>query len=246
MLLSKADIISKLKKEILPLQGFKQTGNSIDIDPGLGPILEAFPNKTFPRGAVHEFLTDTRESIAVTTAFISGILTAFMRSRGTVLWISSSQIIYPPGLPLFGVEPDRIIFINLEREQDRYWVMEEALKCESLVAVVAEVNDLSFAVSRRLQLVVEQSRVTGFILRTSQRPPSTTACISRWKITSVPGISPDELPGLGFPRWNVALLKARNGKPGNWLLEWRGGDFIHIQEKPALQLDEIIKKKQYA
>jgi len=41
--------------------------------------------------------------------------------------------------------------------------MEEALKCESLSAVIAETPEISFTVSRRLQLAVEQNRVTSFI-----------------------------------------------------------------------------------
>jgi protein ImuA len=28
------------------------------------------------------------------------------------------------------------------------------------------------------------------------------------------------MPGLGFARWNVELLKVRNGKPGSWQIEW--------------------------
>jgi protein ImuA len=33
------------------------------------------------------------------------------------------------------------------------------------------------------------------------------------------------LPGVGFPKWNVELLKVRNGKPGSWQVEWAAGKF---------------------
>jgi hypothetical protein len=33
----------------------------------------------------------------------------------------------------------------------------------------------------------------------------------------------DGLPGIGFPRWNIELLKIRNGKPGTWQAEWSHG-----------------------
>ena len=75
-------------------------------------------------------------------------------------------------------------------------------------------RELNFTSSRRLQLAVEQSRVTGFIIREDPKQLGTTACISRWKINSLPSALPDKMPGLGFPRWQVELLKARNGKPG--------------------------------
>jgi len=44
----------------------------------------------------------------------------------------------------------------------------------------------------------------------------------------LPGEPVDGLPGLGFPRWQVELLKVRNGQPGSWVVEWSDGRF-----KPA-------------
>jgi protein ImuA len=38
----------------------------------------------------------------------------------------------------------------------------------------------------------------------------------------------DGMPGVGFPRWNVQLLKVRNGKPGAWQIEWSADGFRHI------------------
>jgi protein ImuA len=103
--------------------------------------------------------------------------------------------------------------------------MEEALKCDGLSAVIGEVPELSFTASRRLQLAVEKSQVTGFLIRRSVRHLNTTACVTRWKITSLPSESEDDLPGIGYPRWNVELLKVRNGKPGSWQIEWVEGKF---------------------
>jgi protein ImuA len=115
------------------------------------------------------------------------------------------------------------------------------LKCEGLAAVVGELSQLDFTVSRRLQLAVEQSRVTGFILRVNPRQLTTTACVTRWQITSLPSVLPGEIPGVGFPRWNVQLLKVRNGKPGNWKIEWNAGKFRHV---PALVYvpQELVSK----
>jgi protein ImuA len=64
--------------------------------------------------------------------------------------------------------------------------VEEALRCNRLAAVVAEIGELSFTASRRLQLAVEQSRVTGFILRLKPRNLTSTACVTRWRVTSLP------------------------------------------------------------
>jgi protein ImuA len=89
-------------------------------------------------------------------------------------------------------------------------------------------REISFTASRRLQLAVEQSKVTGFILRNNAARLGTTACVSRWKVSSLPSKAIDGLPGIGFPQWRVELLRVRNGQPGVWHLQWRKKCFVHI------------------
>ena len=57
----KSTILARLQKDILPLQGIrKATGNPLNIGWG-SKIDDAFPNRSFPVGAVHEFISaDTR------------------------------------------------------------------------------------------------------------------------------------------------------------------------------------------
>jgi protein ImuA len=40
----------------------------------------------------------------------------------------------------------------------------------------------------------------------------------------------DGLPGLGFPRWRVDLLRVRNGQGGSWILEWADGKFVAVEQ----------------
>ncbi len=157
-----------------------------------------------------------------------------MKKGGASIWINPSQTIFPPALKSFGIAPERIIFIELRKEKEMLWAMEEALKCEGLSAVIGEIKELGFTDSRRLQLAVEQSQVTGFVLRNNPRNINTTACITRWQIKSLPSELENKMPGVGFPRWNVDLLKVRNGKPGNWQMEWVAGKFRHIPESGLL------------
>jgi len=98
--------------------------------------------------------------------------------------------------------------------------IEETLKCEGLAAVIGEVAEVSFTASRRLQLAAEQSRVTGFLIRNNFRNINTNACTAQWRISSNPSIIKDDMPGIGFPAWNIELLKIRNGKPGTWQMQW--------------------------
>ena len=224
----KADIITQLKKDILALQGFRPLIHAQHII-DLGTINHSFPDSTFPLGANHEFICKSKESLAATSGFIAGILSGLLKKDGAVIWISSSQIIFPPALLTFGIEPSRIIFIHLRNQKEILWSIEEALKCEGLTAVIGEITSIDLTVSRRLQLASEQSRVTGFILRNQPRQPTTTACVCRWQIRHLQSDPPHELPGVGFPRLNVELLKVRSGKPGKWQLEWNNGKFNEVR-----------------
>jgi protein ImuA len=239
---AKAHIIEQLKKDLLCLQGFRSTIASSTLDKALGPIAKAFPNASFPIGAVHEFLCAQAEDAATTSGFISAVLAALMQKGGVTLWISSGRTIFPPALKAFGIEPDRVVFIDLQKERDVLWSMEEALKCGGLAAVIGEMQEISFTASRRLQLAVEQSRVTGFIVRRHPRKLNTTACVSQWKIRPIPSEVEDNMPGVGFPRWNVELLKVRNGKPGVWDVEWAAGHFHHLSKKVIAMVHEPKRK----
>jgi protein ImuA len=245
----KDDIIKSLQSDILRLEGFKRV-SSTTVDIRLGPMVEAFPNATFPLGAVHEFLCAIPEDLAATVGFISGMLSAIMGSAGAGLWISSSCKIFPPALKSFGLQPDRIIFLHLTREKEILWALEEALKCSALSVVACEIKEMDFTSSRRLQLAVEKSQVTGFIIRNNNQKLNTTACVSRWKIThltSGPVLHDinqdegDELPGIGFPKWKVELLRMRNGKSGSWAIQWMKGRFVG--ESKSRAVTQVEQKK---
>ena len=232
----KIDVFEKLKGDILSLQGFRTPSCSQRIDFGLGPVESAFPNRIFPTGAVHEFLSDTSEDAAATSGFMAGLLGKLMGQAGACLWISCKRTVFPPSLKIFGIEPDRVIFIDLANKKEVLWAVEEALKCEALSAVVGELNEISFTESRRLQLAVERSRVTGFLHRNNPRMVNTLACVSRWKITPVGSELDDGMPGVGFPRWQVTLQKVRNGEPGTWEIEWSAGRFQHFAAQELLEI----------
>jgi len=232
----KADILNNLQEDILRLQGFRSVSNN-GLNLGLGTMMDAFPNAAFPIGAVHEFLSAQTEGAASTSGFIAGLLSSLMEKQGATVWISSSRTLFPPALKSFNLEPDRFIFLDLQKERDVLWAMEEALKCDALSAVVGEIREMDFTASRRLQLAVEQSKVTGFVIRNNYKKLGTTACVSRWKITSLPSVTissdglVDNLPGIGYSKWKVELLRIRNGKPGAWDLQWIDGRFVPIYEE---------------
>jgi protein ImuA len=244
MLSAKSDIINRLKREILPLEGLHVLRPESAMSLGLDFMHEAFPQGSFPLGAVHELISEGTESRASTSGFGSGILAGLMQNGGAAVWIGNAPTLFPPALKSFGINPGQVIFIDLKKEKDILWAMEEALKCSAISAVIGEIPELSFTHSRRFQLAVEQSKTTGFILRNNPKTQSPNACVARWKIKPLPSVSEEGLPGLGHPAWEVHLQKIRNGRPQSWIVEYRNGKFRQVepvQAVPAILLHPTRK-----
>lgn len=237
--LKKKSVVEELRKMILAAEGFSAPNGSDELPGDMGPMEKAFPMGTFPLGAIHEFISNSAEEAAASTGFIACLIGRLMQRKGPCLWVSIGKRLFPPSLLGFGIEPHRVIFINLHGEKDALWVLEEALKCPSLAAVVGEIRELDLTASRRLQLAVEQSRVTGFLHRYRPRRLNNLACVSRWNIRPLGSLQDGRLPGIGHPLWEVQLGKIRNGRPGTWHLCWKAGNFRHIAP------DAPVKKKVY-
>jgi protein ImuA len=226
----KIQMARQLQAKINAMQGLGKPGNE-PATAGLAPFTAAFPGTVFPTGAIHEFISYEAANAASTSGFITAVTGKLIKKGGLCLWVGNGRKVFPAGLKHFGLEPDRMVFINAPRVKDALWIIEEALKCEALTAVIGEVKELSFTDSRRLQLAVEHSGVTGFIHRYCPRVENAVACTTRWKITSLPGSSVGGLPGVGHSSWDVQLLKVRNGRPHSWQVSWTDKSFAPLADK---------------
>ena len=221
----KSICIAELQNQILQWQGFKQVERKHD-GLGLGELEQAFPGNVFPVGALHEFICENKEEEAASSGFLGSLLSFLIQKDGIVLWISGSGQLFAPAMTSFGLEPDRIIFVQIQKQKDLLWALEEGLKCTAVKVVVAEIQEINFVQSRRLQLVVEKSQVTGLLLRFQPRVLGATTCAVRWHIRPRPSYVQDNMPGVGFPVWEAELLKVKNGQPSRWQLIWKQGNLL--------------------
>lgn len=241
---SKADTLAYLRGQIQKMEGYKPENRSESVSFGIPEMDDAFPAGTFPLGAVHEFISNGHEDTAATLGFSSAIFASIAEKGGAILWITKTRSVFPPGLRIYGLDPEKIIFVELSRDKEVLWAMEEGLRTKGLAVVVGEVSDADLTATRRLQLAVEESGVTGFLMRIDPRKTGTSSCFTTWKIESIPSQFDNGMPGIAFPCWKVALLKVRNGTPKEWRVEWKGKKFHLVREtlikspreKPFLQV----------
>ncbi len=95
------------------------------------------------------------------------------RPHGAFVWliedagIREEGLPYAPGLRLTGLDPARLILVRTLNVRDTLWVMEEALKCQGVSAVLAETwaksRDYSLTVSRRLALAAKAGGTAGLL-----------------------------------------------------------------------------------
>ena len=227
---NKAEIVAGLRRDLIAWEGFRPPQPGATGTVGLGSLESGFPNGVFPTGAIHEFMSSTPEESSACGALITGILASLLKVGGACVWVSYTRRVYPPALKLFGLDPERVIFVDVPKPKEVLWVTEEALKCEGVAAVICETRDLSLMESRRLQLAVEQSHATGFVLRKDVKQVTSSVCTARWQVKPQRSRLRSGMPGVGFPRWTVELLKVKNGSTGRWILEWQNFAFREITE----------------
>lgn len=198
-------------------------------------------------GRVHEVLGEARRDVrdAAPFGFTAALLVRLLRQdavRGDVLWCVREANMFggPPsarGLLCLGLDPGRIILVRARDEADRLWAMEEGLGASGIAAVVAELGpsravrgERESVACRRLQLAAEAGGATGFLLR----PDAGTAMAattpeSRWRVRAA--VSRTWAHDWA-PRWEVGLLRARNGRPASATLSW-DADTAMFRPAPA-------------
>ena len=180
---------------------------------GVPEIDGALPGGGLRLGCVHEIGGDE-----AATGFCATLLARASGEQGSIIWLARKDDLYLPGLVRYGIEPGRLLLVSgLRRQADVLWAMEEVLRCHALRGVVAELDTVDRAASRRLMLAAEGSGVMGLVLgseagrRWTGRARVPTA-ESRWRVTTV--------PGAGLAGWRVEVLHCRGGRPACWTLGW--------------------------
>jgi protein ImuA len=197
------------------LAGFGTGRASLSLSPELDAHL---PWNGLPLAGLHEVLSAEPGAAIGFSALLLARAQAALPGR-SVLWIAPEPDAYPPGLASIGLSAASLILVRASRPADALWAAEEGLRCPAIGAALLFGAAPDLTAARRLQLAAETGGGIGLLLRPDDESPGPTAALTRWRLSA--RASPEAGPHhLGEPGWEIALLRARGGRPGAWVSEW--------------------------
>lgn len=183
---------------------------------GVPEIDSVLPGGGLAHGALHEFAGGGSGTVdGAAAALIAAGIAA--RTKGQIVWCLTRPDLFMPALAQAGLHPNRVVFVEGDREEDVLASMEECLSYGGLSAVVGELVRLPMTASRRLQLAAEKTGTMAIAVRRWRRQTEAsdfgqpTASTTRWRVSVLP--SEDlPVPGIGRARWLLELMRSRAGE----------------------------------
>jgi protein ImuA len=135
------------------------------------------------------------------------------------LWRRERGGLFARGLQGLGIEPDRLVLVRTEREEEALWAQEEALKSGAVKGAIAAVERASFVATRRLDFAAREGRALAVLLRAGPAADLSAARL-RWRISPLASAPhPFDPKAPGAPRLRAELVRRRDGPLGAWELE---------------------------
>src|SRR5580700_5658622 len=122
------------------------------------------------------------------------------------------------GLNALGLDPARLILVETAHRKETLWAMEEAVRSAAPAAVAGVIDTLDLKLSQRLHLAATEAGLPVFLLRPAATLESSAAA-TRWRIGTAKAAR-DRFGLVTQPRWHLQLDRCRNGRPGEWVVEY--------------------------
>lgn len=112
---------------------------------------------------------------------------------------------------------ERCLFIDPRTLKERFWVMEEIVRCRGIHTVIADGSGMTPTISRRLQLSAETGGTTALIARPAWESEQPSWAMTRWNVRPV-------VAGNGVPRWEITAGKGAWNAQQQWTVEYEVTD----------------------
>ena len=210
----------------------------------------ALPWEGLPKAALHEVASPPASALSLFSSaagFAAALLGRASAPNGVAVWCQNRRWsrklgqVYGPGSAVFGLDPNRLLMVTTQSDEETLWVMEECLRSTAVEAVLGEVGELDLTASRRLQLAAEKSGSLALLLRLPEKTPGNNAALTRWHIAPLAGHS--DLEGQ-TSRWQIDLWRCRGGAPGQWEISWKNEAFYcHMATEMADRLPTETRRR---
>jgi protein ImuA len=207
-----------------------QEGLHAKLPFGVGVLDSHLPNGGLPCGALHEVVPATQAALPAAFGFVIAVLARF--SSMVPHAAKSRQIIFVlpghgsrqcgrlsgHGLSRLGFDSSRAIVVEAANRQDNLWALLEALRSGAPQAVAGMIDRLDLKTSQKLHLAAADCGLPLLLLRPAQTLES-SAATTRWRIGTA-AAARDRFGTYARPRWHLQLERCRNGRPGEWVVEY--------------------------
>lgn len=230
-------VLDGLREQIAHLESANQRNRSV-LPFGVPSIDERLPGGGLAYGALHECAGGGAGTVdgAAAALFVAGIAA---RTEGKVVWCLTRPDLFFPGLAQVGLHPNRVVFVESDKEEDVLANMEEGLSYGGLGAVIGELVRMPMAASRRLQLAAERTGTMALAVRRWRRQTEAndfgqpTASTTRWRVSVLPSEALP-VPGVGRARWLLELMRVRAGECAEFCVgACDDTGRIHLSARPA-------------
>ena len=122
------------------------------------------------------------------------------------------------GLNDLGLDPSHAILVETAHRKETLWALVEALRSGAPQAVAGTIDRLDLKTSQKLHLAATDAGLPLLLLRPSQTLESSAAA-TRWRVGTAQAAR-DRFGLYARPRWRLQLERCRNGRPGEWVVEY--------------------------
>jgi protein ImuA len=225
---NRATVMEELRRLIPRLEGPGTLRTPLPF--GVAALDSHLPDGGLTCGALHEIVPATEGAIVAAFGFVSATLARLIppspRALPLVIVTPSFGLrpyrrhgrLHGHGLRAVGLDPARVILVETAHRKETLWAMEEAVRSQAPAAVLGVIDTLDLKLSQRLHLAATEAGLPLFLLR----PASTlegSAAATRWRVGNAHAAR-DRFGLFTRPRWHLQLERCRNGRPGQWVVEY--------------------------
>jgi len=120
-----------------------------------------------------------------------------------------------------------LILVETPDRAQMLWALEEALRSGAPAAVAGAIAELDLKTSQRLHHAAREAGLPLVLLRPSRTREASVAA-TRWRIGTAEAAR-DRFGLITRWRWHLMLERCRNGRPGEWFVE-----FDHVSHRFSL------------